>query len=185
MGTMKISYTIKFLSDWHAGSGLSSGAEADSSVIKCSKNLPYLPGKTIKGLFKDALLDIGVIEKSTIDRLLGYELKQGEKLVSTIPGSLFFSNATLEREVSNEISYEMSNFLYRNQASTCINNKGIASSGSLRTIQVCIPVTLEGFIDGVNDDDVKFIEKAFKYIRHVGVNRNRGLGRCQFKIKLK
>jgi len=34
MGTETIKYTISFLSDWHAGSGLSSGADADAVVIK-------------------------------------------------------------------------------------------------------------------------------------------------------
>ena len=74
METKKIEYTITFLSDWHAGSGLSSGAEADAVVIKDSNNLPYLPGKTIKGLVKDALLDLG--NNSEV-----------------IDGNIFFSNA--------------------------------------------------------------------------------------------
>ena len=41
------------------------------------------------------------------------------------------------------------------------------------------------YIDGIQENDINQIEKAFKYIRHIGVNRNRGLGRCQFKIKSK
>jgi CRISPR/Cas system CSM-associated protein Csm3 (group 7 of RAMP superfamily) len=159
METKKIEYTITFLSDWHAGSGLSSGAEADSIVIKdATNNLPYLPGKTIKGLVKDALLDVGI----------------GEDIIK---GSLFFSNASLEKDTAREISIDMSYHLYRNIASTTINENGIAKSGSLRTMEVCIPIELEGYIDGVDGDDVKYFEKAFKYIRNIGVNRNRGLGR--------
>jgi hypothetical protein len=34
MEQKKINYTIVFLTDWHAGSGLSAGAEADAVVIK-------------------------------------------------------------------------------------------------------------------------------------------------------
>jgi hypothetical protein len=44
---------------------------------------------------------------------------------------------------------------------------------------------LQAYIDGIQENDINQIEKAFKYIRHIGVNRNRGLGRCQFKIKSK
>jgi CRISPR/Cas system CSM-associated protein Csm3 (group 7 of RAMP superfamily) len=164
METKKIEYTITFLSDWHAGSGLSSGAEADAVVIKDAKNLPYLPGKTIKGLVKDALLDLG--NNSDV-----------------IDSKLFFSNAIVEKHTEKEITEEMSHHLYRNLASTTIDENGIAKSGSLRTMEVCIPIELEGYIDGVEGDDVKYFEKAFKYIRNLGVNRNRGLGRCQFKIK--
>ena len=84
METKKIEYTITFLSDWHAGSGLSSGAEADAVVIKEDKNLPYLPGKTIKGLVKDALKDIGNINEETINLLMGYEIKDSNnKTIST------------------------------------------------------------------------------------------------------
>ena len=166
METKKIEYTITFLSDWHAGSGLSSGAEADAVVIKDSNNLPYLPGKTIKGLVKDALLDLGINSE-------------------VIDAKLFFSNATLEKQTALEVTEEMSHHLYRNIASTTIDENGIAKSGSLRTMEVCIPIELEGCVDGVQENDIKQPEKAFKYIRHIGVNRNRGLGRCQFKIKSK
>lgn len=41
---------IEFFSPWHCGSGLSAGADADSLVIKDTNGLPYIPGKTIKGL---------------------------------------------------------------------------------------------------------------------------------------
>lgn len=77
----------------------------------------------------------------------------------------------------------MSAYLYRNVISTTIGENGVAKSGSLRTMEVCIPVVLEGYIDGLSSDDVKLFKLAFKYLRHVGVNRNRGLGRCQFEIK--
>jgi len=166
METKKIKYTITFLSDWHAGSGLSSGAEADAVVIKDSNNLPYLPGKTIKGLVKDALLDLG--NNSEV-----------------IDGKMFFSNAILEEQTALEVTEEMSHHVYRKMASTTIDENGIAKSGSLRTLEVCIPIELQAYIDGIQENDINQIEKAFKYIRHIGVNRNRGLGRCQFKIKSK
>ena len=54
MNTETIRYTIEFYSDWHCGSGLASGAEADAVVIKDRDGLPYVPGKTIKGLVREA-----------------------------------------------------------------------------------------------------------------------------------
>ena len=99
METDKINYKITFLSDWHAGSGLGSGADADAVVIKDANNLPYLPGKTIKGLIKDSLLDIKEVQpemmpKDFIKTHFGYEVRdENKKVIRTEPGSLFFSNA--------------------------------------------------------------------------------------------
>lgn len=182
---MQIKYTITFLSDWHAGSGLSAGSEADAVVIKDKNNLPYLPGKTIKGLLKDAFYDIidvqpTLIDKTKIDQYFGYENTDKK---GTIAGTLFFSNAKLPSIEAGEITKELSEFLYHNLASTTINDNGIAKAGSLRTMEVCVPLILEAEIDGIAKEDIPIFEIAFKYLRHLGVNRNRGLGRCKFTIK--
>jgi len=186
METERINYIITFLSDWHAGSGLSSGAEADAVVIKDKNNLPYLPGKTIKGLLKDVFEDFKEVQPTLIkDEFIkakfGEEAKQ-EK--SSKQGELFFSNATLSEKERQEITAEMSHFLYHNIAFTRIGENGIAHQGSLRTMEVCIPLTLEGYIDGVNKCDKEILEMGFRYLRHLGSSRNRGLGRCKIQIKL-
>jgi CRISPR/Cas system CSM-associated protein Csm3 (group 7 of RAMP superfamily) len=181
---MQIKYTITFLSDWHAGSGLSAGAEADAVVIKDKNNLPYLPGKTIKGLLKDALYDIIEVQPSLIDiaKVDQYFGKENENTKGSIAGTLFFSNAQLPKNEAEEITKELSDFLYHNLASTTIDDNGVAKAGSLRTMEVCVPLTLEAEIEGVEKEDVAIFETAFKYLRHLGVNRNRGLGRCKFKL---
>jgi len=179
----KIKYKIEMLSDWHVGSGLDGGADADSLVLKDDNNLPYIPGKTVKGLLKDSLLDIADLEHQQdlspiLDKLFG----KVNKDKSTVAGKLFFSNAlinTVEQEdiINNKLSCQ----LYKNIASTQIDDKGIAKKSSLRTMEVCIPVGLEGKIEGKEIDDAMF-EMAFKWTRQLGVNRNRGLGRCKFSI---
>ena len=52
---------IEFFSPWHCGSGLSAGADADSLVIKDTNGLPYIPGKTIKGLIREAVEDYAAL----------------------------------------------------------------------------------------------------------------------------
>ena len=187
METTKINYTITFLSDWHAGSGLSSGAEADAIVIKDTNNLPYLPGKTIKGLLKDALMDISEVQPdfahlSEVEMLFGKENKDK----STESGKLFFSNVELSETERNEISLEMSCHLYRINASTSIDDNGVAKNSSLRTIEVTIPVTLEGYIScegKLSETQLELVKKAFQWTRSLGSNRNRGLGRCTIQTK--
>jgi CRISPR/Cas system CSM-associated protein Csm3 (group 7 of RAMP superfamily) len=200
MATKTIKYKITFLSDWHAGSGLGSGANADAVVIKDKHNLPYLPGKTIKGLLKDALHDImdvqpDSIKKEMVDKLFGCEIKKKKeenieevedfKTKSTVQGQLFFSNAEIVDIEKMEISEEMIPFLYRNLASTTIGENGVAKEGSLRSMEVCVPLELNGQI--VHTEDFKpeeraLLEKAIKWTRGLGSNRNRGLGRCQIQI---
>lgn len=181
-----IKYTVTFLSDWHAGSGLSSGAEADATVIKDKVNLPYLPGKTIKGLLKDALMDMldvsDSIDKNTIDLLFG---KVDEKDNSTEAGKLFFSNAEIGKDEQIEISEEMSKNLYRINASTTIDDNGVAKEGSLRTMEVTIPLSLHGEIISTEDfkeHEIELLQNAMKWTRSIGSNRNRGLGRCKFEL---
>lgn len=50
-----IKYTIEFYSQWHCGSGLSAGADVDALVVKDKDYMPYVPGKTIKGLVREAV----------------------------------------------------------------------------------------------------------------------------------
>ena len=55
---MDIKYKVIFFTDWHCGSGLAAGADVDALVIKDSDGLPYIPGKTMKGLLREAAEEI-------------------------------------------------------------------------------------------------------------------------------
>ena len=50
-----IDYTICFFSPWHCGSGTSAGADVDELVVKDKNGMPYIPGKTLKGLIREAV----------------------------------------------------------------------------------------------------------------------------------
>ena len=52
----KLIYKIEFQSYWHIGSGLSTGTANDASLLKDRNNFPFIPGKTLKGLIRDAAL---------------------------------------------------------------------------------------------------------------------------------
>lgn len=185
MAQEKINYTIQFFTDWHAGSGLSAGAEADAIVIKDPDGFPYIPGKTLKGLFVDAFNDFQMLEiqgfdEDTRKRLFGFV---DEKNGITTPGTLFFSNASLPIDEKMAIGADHSEFLYRTIASTAIDSEtGIAKNTTLRTTEVCIPLPLEAYIEGANEEDLKILDQLAKYIRSIGANRNRGLGRCSIKL---
>ncbi|MFN3849596.1 MAG: RAMP superfamily CRISPR-associated protein [Spirosomataceae bacterium] len=177
---MEIRYKITFLSDWHIGSGLAGGAEADAIVLKDKDNLPYIPGKTIKGLLKEAFFDMNDVKLGQYDshilQLFGKD--EGNDLPT-----VHFSNAEIDGSTKQGIIQEkLSDFLYRNIASTAINQNGVAENQSLRVSEVTIPLCLEGSITLENEGFKDDIEVAFKWVRHLGVNRNRGLGRCKIEI---
>ena len=69
---------IQFFSPWHCGSGLSAGADTDALVIKNPQGLPFVPGKTIKGLVREALEDQEGLkgQEPELDQNLGGEAAQ-------------------------------------------------------------------------------------------------------------
>ncbi|WP_259015103.1 RAMP superfamily CRISPR-associated protein [Emticicia fluvialis] len=179
---LEIHYKINFLSDWHIGSGLAGGPEADAIVLKDKDSLPYISGKTIKGLLRDTLEDLKAVNNPEIDieQIFGGKDSNCRFVIS-------FSNAELVNGEKTEITTnELSEFLYRNIASTAIEKSGVAKQGALRVMEVCIPLELTGTISNIKDLAMKeTLLQCLKWVRHLGVNRNRGLGRCKFTEILK
>jgi len=182
MNTMDIKYKITFYSNWHCGSGLSAGADVDLLVIKEKNGLPYVPGKTIKGLVREALTDIKEFSGKdiNIDKLLG---KQNTKEEEMKNGEIFFKNACIPESTAKEIiDADAAHYLYTAVSSTAIEEDGVAKDHSLRRMEVTIPCELEGHIYNVPESSKKDIEEALKYIKRLGQNRNRGLGRCDITL---
>ena len=175
---------IEFFSPWHCGSGLSAGADADSLVIKDTNGLPYIPGKTIKGLIREAVEDYAALRGLDMDleKAFGKAATAEEVLPS---GTLFFTNATLkEDEAESILSNHVEDLLYINKVATAIDEKnGITQEHSLRTIETTIPCTLYATILYVDDDMESVLESALGFIKYMGTGRNRGLGRCKFSIE--
>lgn len=183
-----INYTISFLTDWHCGSGLSAGADADALVVKDKDHLPFIPGKTLKGLIRQAveeLVSFGVPLKDNtlVEKTFGKRTNNDNNAVMK-QGSAFFSNAELDGLTKQYIIQEnLQDYLYRNIASTAIDPKtGIAKDHTLRKVEVCAPCDLHGYIDNVPEEMVSLITDGLKYIKRMGVNRNRGLGRCTITV---
>ena len=190
---MTVKYKVEFLDYWHLSSGLSAGAKLDSTVIKDKYDLPYLSGKTLKGLVREMAL---AFECDFIDTCFGTTTDKKDKCYEEgkeeREGTCYFSNATLPTEVADEIKeHKLQERLYDVIASTKIGQKGlksetegIAVDNSLREIEVVVPLTLEGCIDDVPSKYEKKMIQALKMIKRMGLNRNRGLGRCQITVEV-
>lgn len=195
---MTLEYSLTFYDYWHIGSGLSAGAKIDSTVIKDSDGLPYVPGKIIKGLAREMaelLEDCPFVNKcfggSSDDKDICYDEK-----AKNIQGACYFSNATLDESIVKQIkNNHLQENLYDIIASTKIGSedkfkngkqiekKDIAVDNSLREIEVVVPITLQGKITDISSEEyLSKINKSLKMIKRMGLNRNRGLGRCEFMI---
>lgn len=161
---------IKFFDYWHLSSGVSAGAEFDSLVVKDEFSLPYVPGKTIKGLVREMAENIN---KEKTNELFGFEGNGMAKI--------YFSNLTLKKDVHEYLANddELKNYLYSKITSTKIDEKGLAQKDTLREIEVVIPLELYGKIQCEDEKDYELIQRSISMIKQIGLARNRGLGRCQ------
>lgn len=177
MSTIK--YKIEFFSNWHCGSGLAAGADVDSLVIKDQNRLPYIPGRTLKGLFRDAATILSD-DKDTIGIIFGVS---GDK-EDHKTGCAFFGNATIPvAEYHYIVEQGLAPHLYQSFASTSIDEKGIAKDHSLRKIETVVPCKMEGEILNIPDGAEHILEDAMHYIKRIGTGRNRGFGRCKISIR--
>ncbi|MCF6173236.1 MAG: RAMP superfamily CRISPR-associated protein [Campylobacteraceae bacterium] len=180
---MRLKYKLEFYDYWHHSSGLSGGAALDSYVVKDSDGLPYVAGKTIKGLVREMAEIVG--ECAFINRCFGgssddkdrcYDKEQKNK-----EGICHFTNADIKDDEKDEIvSNSLQSYLYDVIASTKIED-GIAVDDSLREIEVVKPISLYGEILDVEEKDMENLKNALKMVKRLGLNRTRGLGRCEFK----
>lgn len=188
-----LKYKVEFFSDWHCGSGLGAGAELDASVLKDKNKLPYIPGKTMKGLIREAVEDV-LFFKGNLDensdlliQMFGnsedMDNRANKDKAAMQKACSFFTNATLDRkEASAIISGELKDYLYRSISSTAIDENGIAREHSLRKIEVTVPCTLYGEILDIPESLYDIVVSSLGMIKRLGMNRNRGLGRCKISI---
>lgn len=180
---MELKYKITFYSCWHCGSGLAAGADIDLLTVKDKDGLPFIPGKTLKGLFREAVDNyVHFTEcKANVNKAFGKESINGEAVE---PGLLYFANAVMDEHEHDEIvKSDCQEFMFRKVASTSIDENGIAERHSLRSMEVAIPCTLNGKILDVPDEMTEIIKESAGFIKRLGQHRNRGLGRCKITFE--
>ena len=216
---------IDIHSYWYQGTGKGSGSHLDALVEKDQKGLPFVNGKMLKGLLRDACNRLAIWNSYDLEsyQLESYQLKSTDKIVETLFGSsgfantkqgnvardetqaglLRFSDATLPTEIAHYLADKphqaLRNKLYTSLYSTAIQHKsGVAKEGSLRGMEVTIPMILEAQIElfkmpttkhhsieqqAIADNWQAIIKTALPLIRHVGGQRNRGLGRATLTLE--
>lgn len=162
-------YCIKFYEYWHSGGKSGGGKDADSKLLKDKESqTPLVAAKTLNGLLRENL------EKIDKDLTIQYLGKEG----NNNGGEVGMWDAMLpEAQVGKIVEFGLEKQLYSTIDSTKITDKGTAEDKSLRTMEVAIPMVIEGDID-LKGLDTEPIIRAMGMIKELGLKRNRGFGRC-------
>jgi len=179
-------YCIRMYSEWHCSSGLSTGAGDDLLVIRDERGLPFIPGKTLKGLLRDAAEKLSVLNHLPDDfttTLFGARTESATESSATLGGAstlgvCHFSNAELTGKAKKIAEYNGLHLLYRSRALTSVDQAGLAVNKTLRRQETVVPLTLFARVTGVPKEHRENLENCMRFVKHLGVNRNRGLGRC-------
>lgn len=184
---------IEFLDYWHAGGGRGAGTHLDAIVEQDSNGLPYVPGRQIKGILREAMEALEAwkhVKGRTTDGIFGCKA-EGKQLSE--PGAIGFGDATLPKQEADWLATDDASLarvaIYHDVFATAIEaDTGTAKGMSLRGIEVVIPLTLEARISVLPGRTPPAewqgqLEQAFSLVRAIGAHRSRGLGRAKLAWK--
>lgn len=188
----RMTLELELLSYWHAGTGRGDGEQADAVVCRSPGGLPFVPGRSVKGLVRSAAAlgaACGMLDPGDVTAWFGTALVDGgsddrtrrleQARFRTEPGVLRFSSATMGAAWEAwglHADGEARAPLFSRLATTRIKD-GIAEDRTLRTVEVAVPMALRGTIDGPDGGWTDGIRAVLPLIRGLGTGRNRGLGR--------
>lgn len=210
---MKAIVKFAISSYWQSGSGLGADAVADSVVVKGEDGLPYIPGRSVKGLLREAVTLAslsGLVPRDRVVRWFGSPLagtdamgrhdddddQQERRLedgrFASTEGALWFGSALLpepwrawSRSLREPAQDPIVQSLYAYMASTAIDQYGTARQHSLRVYEVAVPMDLYAAITGPSDDNVWIsdLKSCAPLLRVLGARRSRGFGRVDVTVE--
>ncbi|SUI57501.1 RAMP superfamily CRISPR-associated protein [Shewanella baltica] len=184
--SIQVMLTFDLRSEWHLGSGREGGAYADNLVQKSPDGLPIINGKTIKGLLRHAFNEsnkyqwLPDADVDTIEHLFG---REGTDLMAS--GALKCESATLNLAEQHYFKENPSaiDHLYRVRHATAIDPlTGTAQDGSLRAMEVVIPMAMQSRLTLTTDNPKiliqfsKWLDLSLPLLCSLGGKRRRGLG---------
>ena len=142
--------------------------------------MPYIGGKTIKGLIRDGAEFVKehstLIDDDFINNVFGKEDSDYQANKAANPENKFTSAVLKEK-----INKEYAPLLYHTKERTALEADKQSKKHSLRTTEVVIPLELQGKIENFTDDESK-LKLVMKAVKKLGEKRFRGLGRCEITI---
>ncbi|MBI2374958.1 MAG: hypothetical protein HYV07_13260 [Deltaproteobacteria bacterium] len=197
---MEAHVELEILTYWQAGSAYGGGLGADTLAHRDATGLPFLPGRTVKGLLRESCElgeAAGMIPSGKAVEWFGsppvanagrkddreHELEAARFV--TEPGVLVFDSARMSepwtRWASQASSSDREN-LFAVLSSTRIED-GLAKDASLRSDEVAVPMTLTARIHGPDGEWPRQLDECARmFLRSLGRRRNRGFGRVSVRV---
>ncbi|MBQ9565166.1 MAG: hypothetical protein IJU98_06215, partial [Synergistaceae bacterium] len=201
---------ICFESDWHIGSGAGIPGSVDRQVLRDENGLPFIPGKTLTGVLRDAAEWIAYIRqdiqkdgtdwKGVVSSLFGEqpETHGGNAEKAAAPAKIGISSAELSEDVKNYIisadkKVNISSGLYMAHPGVKIDpatgraeKDHFFSTERVRrdcVLYANVSCDCELFDDKGKplNDEGELLDEAIKAVRHIGGKRRRGAGECKIK----
>lgn len=185
---------FQLLDYWHCGAGHGAGRLLDAAVAKTPAGLPYIPGRTVKGLMRDVVRQAerwGHLAEGTTEALFGSESQAGTRFDST-QGALRFSDARLpepwERYAASDEGKAVLPSLYEQISTTSLDEHRIAKERTLRRVEVSVPCTLISewtlLDEGQRAAAHAALTLAAPLLRHLGSSRHRGFGLVDVTVSM-
>ena len=192
---------IEFTTYWLSSTGGSGGMSADTYAHRDMRGLPALPMTSVKGRLRETAARL-FGERDDIDHLFGSPSR--ELATSAInaeaadrksreldghPAQLhFIGDARLPKANADKVlkNPQHKTLLFRTLTSTKIDDRtGTALDKSLRTFEVCIPLTLFGRVEASADapeDWRETLDHICACTTSLGRGKSAGLGRAIISI---
>ncbi len=184
-------FIIELCSDLCVSNGESYGSVIDTDIAYDHLGFPVIRGKILKGCLRETaeeLLDMGMIKEEMLNTLFG-EKGNASSGILTIQDA---HPANYPKLLSDARKFKISRekllgcYSYT-RGQTRINENGTAEKDTLRTTRVLhrgLTFLCEYTISvGENTEEYKDVfENCLKLLRHIGMNRTRGLGEIRCKI---
>lgn len=190
---------ITLMSDLCAGSGYSYAGIVDEDICYDEYGLPFIPGRRIKGCLKEAAEEIDVlVPKAVREKLFGKAKDDSVKGI-TVGNARIKDYETIRNDIDELRKYkDISGSLTQQdilEEFTSVRGQtamtdGVADENTLRYVRTVnqyspfdsnqpLVFLADIFYDDAYDTEIGNIVKA---LRHIGYNRNRGLGNVRCKL---
>ncbi len=187
---MQLLICMHLESDAIFGNGMSRPGGEDISVLTDSQGFPFFKGGTLKGIFREELINSLAWERMEEGKALELlNALMGEKGTNDLEcqRKLVFSDLTLHPEVTGRIQeegtvtrQEITDMFSYLRTFTSIEN-GTVKDGSLR-IARCIKKGLHFYgTCACQEEDAELVKDVLHLIKWVGTMRSRGFGKVRIQ----
>jgi len=202
--TVSHNLLVRFESDWHIGSGAGIPGSVDRQVLRDAEGLPFVPGKTITGILRDAaemVVEVrdggengeGRWRRALVSLFGGQpEAHGGSPVAAASSAAIGFGDAVLSSGLRDRIAAraELAQALFFVQPGVKISRKsGRAEEDHLFSFEKvragCVLRAPVYKNRELAEEERILLEDAVKATRRMGADRRRGGGRCVLVLEEK